>query len=74
MLLDFRAAHLLLNFFPRADGYPFVCLQLEEAEPVRSEVERAILFDTLPLVNRFNEAVSRALRVCEEAGGIGAET
>jgi hypothetical protein len=64
---NFRTAHLLLSFFSCVDGYPPVSLRFEEAEAVRSEVERAFLFDTGPLVQRFSSALSRALEELEKS-------
>ena len=64
---NFRTAHLLTSFFAVSSGFPPVSLALEEAEAVRSEIERAIQFDTTPLVTRFADALSRSLRECEEA-------
>jgi hypothetical protein len=66
---NFRTAHLFLSFFSCADGYPPVSLRFEEAEEVRAEVERALLFDTGPLVTRFSSALSRALEALEQASG-----
>jgi len=66
---NFRTAHLLLTFFSRADGYPPVSLTFEEAEAVRGEVERAFLFDTGPLVQRFSTALSRAMDAIESGSG-----
>jgi hypothetical protein len=63
---NFRTAHLFLSFFSVAAGYPTVSLRLEEAEDVRGEVERAFLFDTGPLVERFSAALSRALDALEK--------
>jgi hypothetical protein len=65
---NFRTAHLFLSFFSCADGYPPVSLRFEEAEAVRGEVERAFLFDTGPLVQRFSSALSRAIEALEKAG------
>ena len=62
---NFRTAHLFLSFFSCADGYPPVSLKLEEAEVVRGEVERAFLFDTGPLVQRFSTALGRSLEAIE---------
>ncbi len=64
---NFRTAHLLLSFFSCADRYPPVSLRFEEAEAVRGEVERAFLFDTGPLVDRFSSALSRSLETLEKA-------
>ena len=69
---NFRTAHLFLSFFSCADGYPPVSLKFEEAEAVRGEVERAFLFDTGPLVQRFSSALGRAIEALESAGGEGA--
>jgi hypothetical protein len=66
---NFRTAHLFLSFFSRADGYPPVSLTFEEAEAVRGEVERAFLFDTGPLVERFSTALSRAMEAIESGSG-----
>ena len=66
---NFRTAHLFLSFFSRADGYPPVSLSFEEAEAVRGEVERAFLFDTGPLVERFSTALSRAMEAIESRAG-----
>ena len=71
---NFRTAHLFLSFFSCADGYPPVSLTFEEAEAVRGEVERAFLFDTGPLVQRFSSALGRSLEAVEAletAGGEG---
>ncbi len=65
---NFRTAHLFLSFFSCADGYPPVSLRFEEAEAVRGEVERAFLFDTGPLVERFSLALSRSIEALEKAG------
>ena len=64
---NFRTAHLLTNFFAAAAGFPPVTLALEDAESIQTEVERAIKFDTAPLVERFSQALDAALRACEEA-------
>lgn len=64
---NFRTAHLFLSFFSCADGYPPVSLRFEEAEAVRGEVERAFLFDTGPLVERFSSALSRSIEALERA-------
>ena len=64
---NFRTAHLFLSFFAAVGGYPPVTLLLDDAEEVREEVERAIAFDTGPLVTRLTSALDDALRECEEA-------
>ena len=64
---NFRTAHLLTNFFAATSGFPPVTLVLEDAAAIRNEVERAIAFDTEPLVERFSQALENALRTCEEA-------
>jgi hypothetical protein len=46
-----------------------VTLRLEDAEAIRADVERAVRFDTLPLVERFSDALSRALAALEAASG-----
>jgi hypothetical protein len=68
---NFRTAHLLLSFFAFERGYPPVSLRLDEAEEVRSEVERAMLFDTFPLVERFSHALGRSMAVLDEVAGGG---
>ena len=70
---NFRTAHLLTNFFAATAGFPPVTLALEDAESIRTEVERAIEFDTAPLVERFSRALENALRTCEEAAAREAE-
>lgn len=67
---NFRTGHLLLSFFACSAGYPLVTLRLDESEPLREDLERAIIFDTAPLVSRFSDAMSRALLVSEEAAGV----
>ena len=64
---NFRTAHLLTNFFAATAGFPPVTLALEDSDTIRTEVERAIKFDTAPLVERFSQALDTALRACEEA-------
>ncbi len=64
---NFRTAHLFLSFFSCSDGYPPVSLTFEEAEALRGEVERAFLFDTGPLVQRFSSALSRGIEALEKA-------
>ena len=68
---NFRTAHLLTNFFGATAGFPPATLVLEDAESIRVEVERAIQFDTAPLVERFSRALESALRACEEAAPRG---
>ncbi len=67
---NFRTGHLLLSFFACSAGFPPMTLRLDESEPLREDLERAIVFDTAPLVSRFSDAMSRALRVSEEAAGV----
>ena len=68
---NFRTAHLLLSFFAFAEGYPPFFLRLEEAGEIRGEIQRAMDFDTLPLVSRLSSALARSLSFCLEAvGGI----
>ena len=64
---NFRAAHLLLSFFALADGYPPFFLRLDHAEEVREEVEGAMRFETLPLVNRLARALTESLSFCLQA-------
>jgi len=67
---NFRTAHLLLSFFAFAECYPPFFLRFEEAENVREEVERAMRFETLPLVNRLARALAGSLSFCiEEVSG-----
>jgi Fic family protein len=61
---NFRTAHLLLSFFALADGYPPMFLRLEHAEDVRQEVEGAMRFETLPLVNRLARSLTESLAFC----------
>lgn len=61
---NFRTAHLLLNFFGFAEGYPPFFVLLEEAEVVREEIERAMVFDTAPLMMRFSQSLARSLDAC----------
>jgi Fic family protein len=63
---NFRTAHLLASYFSRASGFPPVCFRFEEADEVRSDLEKAFLFDTQALVNRFSQALDRALAVLEQ--------
>ena len=70
---NFRTAHLLTNFFGATAGFPPVTLVHEDAESIRADVERAIQFDTAPLVERFSRALERALLACEEAASRGPE-
>ena len=51
---NFRTAHLLTNFFAATSGFPPITLAFEDAAAIRNEVERAIAFDTEPLVERFS--------------------
>ncbi|MGH9463460.1 MAG: Fic family protein [Vicinamibacteria bacterium] len=64
---NFRTAHLLLSFFALADGYPPMFLRLEHAEDVRQEVEGAMRFETLPLVNRLARSLTESLSFCLDA-------
>ena len=64
---NFRSAHLLLSFFALADGYPPFFLRSEHAEEVRQEVEGAMRFETLPLVNRLARALTESLSFCLDA-------
>ncbi len=64
---NFRTAHLLLSFFAVADGYPPFFLRFEQAEEVRQEVEGAMRFETLPLVNRLAGALTESLSFCLDA-------
>jgi Fic family protein len=61
---NFRTAHLLLSFFGFVENYPPLFFRLEEAEEVRADVERAMVFDTLPLVERLSRALERSLSFC----------
>lgn len=64
---NFRVAHLVLNFFAYRAGFPSVSLRLEEAAEIRNDVEKAIGFETWPLVQRLSDALSRSLSVWEDA-------
>jgi Fic family protein len=64
---NFRTTHLLLSFFALADGYPPMFLRLEHAEDVRQEVEGAMRFETLPLVNRLARSLTESLSFCLDA-------
>ena len=64
---NFRTAHLLLSFFGFADRYPPFFLRLDDADEVRQEVERAMAFDTLPLVNRLATSLASSLAFCSDA-------
>ena len=64
---NFRTGHLLLSFFAFADRYPPFFLRLDDAEVVREEVERAMAFDTLPLVNRLARSLASSLSFCLDA-------
>lgn len=64
---NFRTAHLIANFFAACAGFPPMSLRREDADALRTEIERAIQFDTAALVQRFSGALSHALRECEEA-------
>lgn len=67
---NFRTAHLFLSFFSASAGGPPIYLDHRESDALRQEVERAILFDTAPLVGRFSEALARSLDACETAIGV----
>jgi hypothetical protein len=64
---NFRTAHLVTSFFAVSGGFPPISLAFADAGTVRTEIERAIRFDTVALVERFSGALSRALRECEKA-------
>ncbi len=68
---NFRTAHLMVSFFALEKGYPPVSLRLAEADDIRSDVERALLFDTFPLVQRFSDALARSVSVLEQVAGAG---
>jgi hypothetical protein len=61
---NFRSAHLLMNFFAFAEGYPPFFLLLQDADAVREEIERAMVFDTAALMARFAGAIDRSLDEC----------
>jgi Fic family protein len=63
---NFRAAHLLMNYFGFDTGYPPFFFQVEDSKKVRSEIERAMSFDTEPLVVRIAGAMNRSLDICME--------
>ena len=64
---NFRTGHLLLTFFAFADRYPPLFLRLDDADAVREEVERAMAFETLPLVNRLARSLASSLSFCLDA-------
>lgn len=64
---NFRTAHLLLSFFSLAEGYPPLFVRLQEAEELRQEIERAMAFDTPPLVDRLTRALAQGVAFCEES-------
>jgi hypothetical protein len=64
---NFRTSHLLLSLFSLADGYPPMFLRLEHAADVRQEVEGAMRFETLPLVNRLARSLTESLSFCLDA-------
>lgn len=64
---NFRAGHLLLSFFALAEGYPPFFVRLDDAEEVRQEVEHAMRFETLPLVNRLARALTESMTFCLDA-------
>jgi prophage maintenance system killer protein len=66
---NFRTAHLLLNYFSSAEGFPPLFLRLEEAEELRGDIKCAMRFDTGPLVYRLSEALARSLASCMDATG-----
>ena len=63
---NFRAAHLMMNFFSLADGFPYIYFEFGESQQVREDIEQAFLFDTLPLVKRVTESIERSLFICEK--------
>lgn len=66
---NFRTAHLLSSFFALEKGYPPVSLRFADADEIRAEVERALLFDTFPLVQRFSDALGRSITAVEQIAG-----
>jgi len=67
---NFRTSHLLLSFFAVAGGYPPFYLRVEDAGAIRAEVDRAMVFDTASLVERFSVALGHSLERCRV--GVGA--
>lgn len=67
---NFRTAHLLVNIFPLAAGFPMIALKRDDAEPIRQEIEQAMQFDTAALVARFDEAIDISVGDCERLLGL----
>ena len=67
---NFRTAHLLVNAFPLAAGFPPICLERDAAEEVRREVNQAMEFDTAALVARFEMAIDASMSECERLLGL----
>jgi Fic family protein len=63
---NFRTGHLLASYFSRSAGFPAISFRFEDADEIRSDLEKAFHFDTQPLVNRFHDALDRALAVLED--------
>ena len=64
---NFRTAHLFINMFAKASGYPPVSFSHDDVDEIREEIERAIVFDTGPLVERFVGVLSESVHTCELA-------
>ncbi len=64
---NFRTGHLFINMFAKASGYPPVSFSHDEIDEIREEIERAIIFDTGALVERFVGVLSESVHTCESA-------
>ena len=53
--------------FAKASGYPPVSFSHDEIDEIREEIERAIIFDTGALVERFVGVLSESVHTCESA-------
>jgi hypothetical protein len=67
---NFRVAHLMLDYFAASEGYPPFYFRREEATGLREDIERALRFDTEPLVSRLLEALLRSLQSCLHEAGV----
>ncbi len=61
---NFRAAHLLMNYFGCEGGYPTFFFRDKEFDGLRGEIEKAMHFDTQPLVERVTRELNRSLDIC----------
>jgi Fic family protein len=63
---NFRSAHLLMNYFGYEKGFPSFFFRAEDSDLLRGEIDKAMRFDTKPLVERMARALHRSLDVCLE--------